>query len=130
MLNVALYAALLALLFTHLSLRVILLRRKLRQSLGDGGHPELQCAIAAHANFSQYTPFALLLLLLVASLQVPQLIVHLLGLLLLIGRCLHAWGIISGNFRFRSLGMWLTLGMIGISAAYLLYAVIILAILR
>lgn len=125
---VAIYAALLGFLFLYLSIHVIKLRRRLRQSLGDGGHPELQHAIAAHANFSQYTPFALLLLLIVSR-PAPLLFVHILGCLLLAGRCLHAWGLISGVFRWRHLGMWLTLSMIGLSATYLLYAVIMLAIL-
>ena len=129
MTSVALYAALLAMLYLYLSLNVIMLRRKFRQSLGDGGHAPLQCAIATHANFSQYTPLCLLLLLLIALLQGPLLLVHVLGSLLLIGRCLHACGMLCTRFGLRLAGMYLTLGALGLAAAYLLYMVIVLAAL-
>jgi uncharacterized membrane protein YecN with MAPEG domain len=126
---VFLYASLLGFLLIFLSAHVIVLRRKLNCNFGDGGDPRLQRAIAAHANFSQYTAFALLLLLLISSLQVSLLLVHVLGLMLLLGRCLHAWGLISGALVGRAVGIGLTLSMIGFSAAYLLYVVIIFAVL-
>jgi uncharacterized membrane protein YecN with MAPEG domain len=56
------YAALLALLIVWLSLRVIKLRRTKKVRLGDGGEPELQTAIRAQGNATEYIPISLILL--------------------------------------------------------------------
>jgi len=58
-----LYAALLALVFLVLSFRVIFVRRGERISLGDGENPALRARVRVHANFAEYTPLALLLML-------------------------------------------------------------------
>lgn len=126
---VFLYSALLGFLLIFLSVRIILMRRKLSCPFGDGGNPQLLRAVAAHSNFCQYTPFALLLLLLISSLQVSLPLVHVLGFILLLGRCFHAWGLIAEKLVGRAIGISLTLAMIGFSAAYLLYVVIIFAVL-
>jgi hypothetical protein len=64
---VALYAGILALLYLVLTFRTIVLRGRLRVTLGDGGSEALQRAIRAHANFGEYVPLALVLQLLLAS---------------------------------------------------------------
>ncbi len=64
---VALYGGLLALLYLILSFRTIVLRGRLRVTLGDGGSEALQRAIRAHANFGEYVPLALVLQVLLAS---------------------------------------------------------------
>jgi len=108
------YAALLALLFVALSTRVIKTRRQERVPIGDGDNPRLRRAIGVHNNFSQYVPLALLLLAFVELAAAPLLLVHMLCLMLLIGRCLHAYGVsqLQENFRFRTLGMRLTFAAI------------------
>lgn len=58
------YAAILALLIVWLSLRVIKLRRIKKVRLGDGGEPELQVAIRAQGNATEYVPISLILLVL------------------------------------------------------------------
>ena len=58
-----LYVALAALLVVVLSIRVVLCRRALRISLGDGDEKELKKRIRAQANAIEYLPLALLLLL-------------------------------------------------------------------
>lgn len=107
---VAPYAALLALLFVLLSLRTIRLRRRHRTALGDGGHGVLQKAMRAHANFAEYVPLALLLIYFVERGGRAPFMVHVLGIALIAGRLLHAWGISQPqeNFRFRVSGMVLT----------------------
>ena len=50
------YSALLALLFCALSLRTLLLRRKLRVAVGDAGNLQLLRAMRVHANFAEYVP--------------------------------------------------------------------------
>lgn len=123
----SLYAALLALLFLILSVRVIRTRRQERVSVGDGDNPRLRRAIGVHNNFAQYVPFALLLMMFVELAPAPILLVHVLGLLLLVGRILHAWGVgrMPENFRLRSVGITLTMISIGLSALYLLWVALV-----
>jgi len=114
----AFYASFLAILYIVLSARVILMRREARVELGDGSNRELLRRIRIHANFAEYVPFALLLMALAESLAPPRPLIHLAGVLLLVGRLLHAWGVSGGlrRVRFRVYGMMLTLGSIAISA--------------
>ena len=118
------YAALLALLFVALSIRVIKTRRQERVAIGDGDNPRLRRVIGVHNNFAQYVPLALLLLTFVELAAAPLLLVHFLCLLLLIGRCVHAYGVSqdSENYRLRMVGMRLTFASIALAALYLLFA--------
>ena len=93
MLITSLYAALLSVVFVILSVRVIRLRRDGGIGLGDGGERTLLRAIRAHGNFSEYVPLALLLMLLAELSHRPPWIIHALGVLLLLGRGLHAAGL-------------------------------------
>jgi hypothetical protein len=105
------YAGLLALLLLVLSGQVVRLRLRHRVGLGAGSVPELERAIRAHANFCEYVPLALLLL---AGLSLagaaPGWALHALGLSLLIGRVLHAFGLArsAGASRARQAGTVLT----------------------
>lgn len=92
------YAGLLGLVFLALSLQVVRLRRSLGVGLGSGGHDALGRAIRAHANFAEYVPLALLLLLLVETGTAAAVwLLHGLGLALLVGRLLH--GFVGVNRR-------------------------------
>jgi len=121
------YASLLALGFIVLSIRVMMVRRQEKVALGDGDNPRLRRAICAHSNFAHYVPLALLLLAFVEMAEAPNLLTHVLCLLLLIGRCLHAYGISATEGRpgFRTWGMVLTLASILLAAIYLLLAMLI-----
>jgi uncharacterized protein len=88
-----LYAALLALLYAALALRVVRLRVVLKQPLGDGGHARLQRAVRVHGHFAEYVPLALLLLLLLEMAALPAALLHGYGLLLLVSRAAHAIGV-------------------------------------
>ena len=106
----ALYAGIIMLLLLALALPVSRLRGKMRTGLGDGGHPELARAIRAHANLSEWG-IAVLLLLLVAELnRAPVALLHIAGIVLVIGRLLHAFGLSrSGGASFgRMYGSGLT----------------------
>ena len=107
---VPVYAALLALLFLGLSVRVIRTRRQQKVALGDGDNPVVRRAMRVQANFAEYAPFCLLLITFVELGGAPGLAVHGLCLALLAGRLVHAYGV-SGtqeNFRYRVTGMTLT----------------------
>jgi uncharacterized membrane protein YecN with MAPEG domain len=88
----SLYAGLLALLFLWLSARVIVYRRGNKISMGDHGDNSLLKRMRAQGNCAEYAPFGVLLLALVEMSGAPNVAVHLLGLMLLSGRALHAWG--------------------------------------
>jgi uncharacterized membrane protein YecN with MAPEG domain len=111
----SLYAALLALWFLVLSLRVISVRRSARVSLGDGGHPLLARAIRGHANFAEYVPLALLLLLILELSRFSIYTIHALGVLLLLGRLMHGYAL-----------AFTTESRIGRSAGVLLTAIVLL----
>ncbi len=74
-----LYAALAAAVMIVLSLRVIGMRRGRRVSIGDGGDDDLARRIRAQGNFAEYTPLALLLILLLELGGAPAWQLHLLG---------------------------------------------------
>lgn len=119
----ALYAALLALLLMLLSARVSLLRRATGTPFGFGEDPRLRRAIRAQANFAEYAPTALLLLLLLEARDSPPGLLYILGGAILGGRVLHALGLSPEPERLilRQLGMVLTFGALGTGAAALLY---------
>lgn len=114
----ALYAALLALLFLALSFAVIRQRYRTRVAIGTGRDPGLERAMRVHANFAEYAPFALLLMLLAELLGAASWWVHGLGLALVAGRVLHAYGVsqTSERLQFRQAGMVLTFGAIAAAA--------------
>lgn len=106
----AIFASLLALLFIVLSVRTLTLRKKLQIGIGDGNDKSLLRAIRVHGNFAEYTPLGLILLGLLESLDPLSGLVIGFGLCLLIGRCVHAFGVsqVKENFKFRVTGMALT----------------------
>ena len=103
------YASISALIIVWLSLNVINKRRTLKVSIGDGNQEELKTAIAAQSNSIEYIPIYLLLLFALEFNDANIVIVHIFGLLLVIGRVTHARGILSGNLGVRVKGMQITL---------------------
>lgn len=119
---VPLYAAILGLMFIGLSLRTISLRRRYGVAIGDGRNPLLQRAMRVNANFSEYIPLTLLLIYFVELHDGPRLHVHALGIALVCGRLLHAWGVSQAkeNLRYRTAGMMLTFSVMLASCALIL----------
>jgi uncharacterized membrane protein YecN with MAPEG domain len=119
------YAALLALLIVWLSLRVIKLRQSKNVGFGDGGETELQMAIRAQGNATEYVPISLILLILLELNQADILLVHAGGIAILVGRVLHARGLLTGRLRDLVLGMQITLfaviGLAMVTIAYFIY---------
>jgi uncharacterized membrane protein YecN with MAPEG domain len=105
----SLYAALLALLIVWLSLRVIKLRQAKKVGLGDGGEVELQIAIRAQGNATEYVPISLILLVLLELNKAHIALVHCGGIAILAGRLLHARGLLTKSSRYRVLGMQVTI---------------------
>ena len=116
------YAAIFGLMFIYLSICVIKQRRSAKVSIGDGNDPALRKAIAVHNNFSQYVPFALLLIAFVELIHASATITHGLCACLLVGRVAHAYGLAQPVqiMKLRQIGVLLTFGVIIIAAFYLL----------
>lgn len=117
----AIYASLSALLIFWLSMNVIKKRKQYKVSLGDGSHEDLRAAIATQLNAVEYIPITLLLLFALEYNKANIALVHALGIAFMIGRVLHAQGLLQTNFKLRILGMQLTL--------YILIALAILNII-
>ena len=126
MISVSIAAALLAFLFIYLSFRVINIRKDRQIAIGSAGIPELERAMRVHANFAEFVPFALLLLALNAWRGLPEWILSIFCAALVLGRFAHAYGVsqVNENFRYRTMGMLATFGVLGLSAASLLVLVI------
>ena len=104
------YAAILGFVFVAISVRTILVRRKLQVAIGDGDQPLLARAARVHANFAEYVPLSLILIYFLETYSVSKLWIHLLCLTLVIGRVTHAFGVSQAkeNYRYRVTGMALT----------------------
>ena len=122
----ALYAALGVLVLLGLAVRVSWVRRARGINLGDGGAPDLQRAIRAHANAAENLPLALILLLVVELAGAAAWLLHGAGAALVIGRVLHGWGLnrSAGASFGRVAGMALTWGVMGLLAGCALAAAI------
>ena len=121
----ALWAGLNIILLLALSLLVVRQRQKHKVALGDEGVPELAQAIRAFGNATEYVPAALVGLVVLALVQAPPLAIHIAGLILFVGRVIHAIGLSSsGGTSFpRAIGMVLTwVAYVFLGAALLFYA--------
>ena len=124
---IPIYAALLAFFYVYLSARTIGVRRKAKISIGDGGDDEMLRAMRMHANFSEYAPITLILLAFVDLQGGPIWLLHSLGVLFVVARLSHAYGIssVQAPGKFRVAGMVGTFTTIAVSAAWLLNAYLI-----
>jgi uncharacterized protein len=123
----ALYTGLLIVMSVVLQVRVIRLRRSRKIGLGDGQDKELARAIRVHGNFAESVPFALAGIILLALLDAQAIVIHGVGLMLLIGRVMHAIGLSksSGSSVGRVGGMILTFtALISMALALIVIAVV------
>ena len=105
---VALYAGLCALIGFVLALLVSRQRGRAKVDIGSGGDPGVERAMRAHANFVEYVPLILLLMLILEIDRTQPWVLHLMGIALVIGRILHGWGLSAAVSIGRSLGIVLT----------------------
>jgi len=123
---VSLYASLLAIIYIYLSVLVIKGRGIAKVALGSGSSKLLEQRIRAHANFSEYTPFVLLLLFMAEYQGTSVYIIHLLGVLFLTGRISHLYGVafheqyendsLKTSLKYRQVGMVCTFITISLCA--------------
>ncbi len=119
----AFYAAILALIFLALTYHVILGRWSKRIAFGTGGDDNMTKRVRAHGNFAEFVPFALLLLWFAEMQNAPLWSVHVAGILLVIGRLFHIWGVMHRKIPNapRALGVILTHLVILFAAVWCLW---------
>ena len=105
----ALYASLLMLLIIWLTFEVIKQRRNGQVAYADGGVKALQIARSAHGNAIETIPISLILMLLLEFNEGSIYLIHIAGLMLVVGRILHGTGILKENMTKRKFGMIMTL---------------------
>lgn len=101
--------------FIQVALTALVIRQRLHTGVGllDGGDPILLRRMRAHGNFSETAPAALLLLALLEVAGLPGLAVYALGATLVLGRSLHAAGLLwAGAARARVCAMVWTMIML------------------
>ena len=121
----ALWTGLSLLFVLFLSMRISAGRRKLKVSVGDGGHAELTTTTRAFGNAIEYIPVALVSLAVVAVFYSAP-VVHVLGGSFFLGRVLHAWGMAQEKqpAAGRMFGMILTYLPFLASAGLLIFAAV------
>jgi hypothetical protein len=114
-----LFAALFALAQIVLSLRIVKLRKRHKVSLGDGGVAELQAMMRVHGNFTETVPMALILIAIAEFSGAPFWMLYALGVLMLVSRAAHAYGLLTppGYGRGRFVGMVLTFTVYALGSA-------------
>jgi len=116
------YAAILVLIFVFLSVRVIQMRGSAKIGMGHGGNPVMERLIRVHGNFAEYVPLALLLLAFMEMQRHSIYIIHVLCIVLILARIIHAVGVtpVNENFPMRVLGVLGTFAVLVVSAIVLL----------
>ncbi|MEO6339550.1 MAG: MAPEG family protein [Caulobacteraceae bacterium] len=117
----ALLTGVLSVVLVALSALVSVGRFRTGASAGDGGDEGLRRRIRAQANFIEYVPMGLLALALVEYRLASTLTVMGLGMALVLGRLLHAGGMLGGSRALRAIGMVLTFASLLGSGCYLIF---------
>jgi len=120
---IGIYAAILGLVFVFLSVRVIRMRQLNQIALGYGEDHLLIRAARVHGNFAEYVPLSLLLIYFLEISTAPSGLVHGLGIVLVISRGIHAYGVsqLDEDYRLRVTGMSGTFAVIVIASLAILY---------
>jgi hypothetical protein len=93
----AVFAAVLGLLLIFLSLLVSRHRLKLKQGMGVSEDIDFQATVRAHANLVEYAPMGLIMLAVAELNGVPGALIYWTGMGFVVGRLLHAFGMINGR---------------------------------
>lgn len=101
-------AAAATLLNIWLAMRVGRMRTAHKVSVGDGGNDAVIRRMRAHANFTEYTPFFLILLGLIELATGSSIWLWIVAIVYVLGRIAHAFGM-DGIGRLRMIGTMTTL---------------------
>jgi hypothetical protein len=121
------YASILVLIFVVLSARVIQMRASAKIGIGTGNDPAMERRIRVHGNFAEYVPLALLLLTFMEMLHMSRYLIHVLCIVLIVARVVHAIGVtpVQENFPMRVGSVLATFAVLVIAALALLIHVLL-----
>ncbi|WP_297793353.1 MAPEG family protein [uncultured Marinobacter sp.] len=122
----AVFAAVIGLLLLVLSTHVVRFRLKYQKGMGVTDDRDFEAAVRAHANLVEYAPLGLLMLGLAELNGISGHLIYWVGMALVVGRILHAWGMINGRggtHKARMAGMALTWLAILVTALLLFWNV-------
>ncbi|MBL1274383.1 MAG: putative membrane protein YecN with MAPEG domain [Marinobacter maritimus] len=120
------FAAVLGILLLVLSAHVVRFRIKYSKGMGVTDNPDFEAAVRAHGNLVEYAPLCLIMLGIAELNGVASGLVYWTGMTLVVGRLLHAWGMINGHggeHKARAIGIVLTWLAILAAAILLLWNV-------
>ena len=116
------YAGLLALVYIALIFNVIAKRLKFGIGLGSAENHILDKAVRVHGNFAEHVPFALLLMALCDYNGTDPIYLHAMGIVLVIARILHAYGLTKTSVR--SFGR--SVGVVGTALVIIVAAILLI----
>ncbi|MCK2148327.1 MULTISPECIES: MAPEG family protein [Marinobacter] len=120
------FAAVIGILLLVLSVQVVKFRLKFKKGIGVTEDRDFQAAVRAHGNLVEYAPIALIMLGIAELNGVATGLVYWTGMVLVVGRILHAWGMLNGRggtHWARFLGIIMTWLAILFTAVLLLWNV-------
>ncbi|MEA1080466.1 MAPEG family protein [Marinobacter qingdaonensis] len=120
------FAAVIGLLLLVLSAHVVRFRLKYKKGMGVTDDRDFEAAVRAQANLVEYAPTALIMLAIAELNGVASGWVYWIGMVLVVGRILHAWGMINssgGTHWGRFFGIILTWLAILVTALLLFWNV-------
>ncbi|WP_273205564.1 MAPEG family protein [Marinobacter subterrani] len=120
------FAAVIGILLLVLSAQVVKFRLKYKKGLGVTDDRDFEAAVRAHANLVEYAPLGLIMLAIAELNGVASGLIYWTGMALVVGRILHAFGMINGRggtHWARMIGILLTWLAILVSALLLLWNV-------
>ena len=110
------YAAFIGILLIFLSIYTIKGRRKFGTGLGDAEQIEMRRRIRAQGNLTEYAPVFLILLGYAEYGNLPTLAVHVIGLIFVLGRIIHAYSLLKAEkydgHKLTAKPIWRIVGMI------------------
>ena len=86
------WSGLLLFVLIALSVNVVVSRNRHRVLLGDGGVEPMNVAVRAFGNAAEYIPIGIGAMILMALLGAPVWVMHVVGVLLFLGRAVHPFG--------------------------------------
>lgn len=93
----AIFAAVIGILLIVLSVMVSRFRLKFKKSLGVNDDRDFHAVVRAHANLTEYAPIGLIMLAIAELNGVPATLIYWTGMGFVVGRLLHAFGMINGH---------------------------------
>lgn len=91
------FAAVIGILLLVLSGQVVRFRLKYKKGMGVTDDRDFEAAVRAQANLVEYAPLGLIMLGIAELNGVASGLVYWTGMVLVVGRILHAWGMINGR---------------------------------